>query len=195
MFTGIIEELGHVVAIDNDGGNTHFKIKANMASELKIDQSLAHDGCCLTVVHVEGGQYVVTAIQETLKRTALGKWEVGTAVNLERCMKNDGRFDGHIVQGHVDCTAICTDIQEQDGSWAFFFSYDSDHITVEKGSITVNGTSLTVVDSKEKEFSVCIIPYTYDNTTFQNLKKGSVINLEFDILGKYIQKYISKLRS
>ena len=110
-------------------------------------------------------------------------------------MKNDGRFDGHIVQGHVDCTAICTDIQEQDGSWAFFFSYDSDHITVEKGSITVNGTSLTVVDSKEKEFSVCIIPYTYDNTTFQNLKKGSVINLEFDILGKYIQKYISKFRS
>ena len=195
MFTGIIEELGHVVAIDNDGGNTHFKIKANMASELKIDQSLAHDGCCLTGVHVEGGQYVVTAIQETLKRTALGKWEVGTAVNLERCMKNDGRFDGHIVQGHVDCTAICTDIQEQDGSWAFFFSYDSDHITVEKGSITVNGTSLTVVDSKEKEFSVCIIPYTYDNTTFQNLKKGSVINLEFDILGKYIQKYISKFRS
>ena len=195
MFTGIIEELGHVVAIDNDGGNTHFKIKANMASELKIDQSLAHDGCCLTVVHVEGGQYVVTAIQETLKRTALGKWKVGTAVNLERCMKNDGRFDGHIVQGHVDCTAICTDIQEQDGSWAFFFSYDSDHITVEKGSITVNGTSLTVVDSKEKEFSVCIIPYTYDNTTFQNLKKGSVINLEFDILGKYIQKYISKFRS
>ena len=195
MFTGIIEELGHVVAIDNDGGNTHFKIKANMASELKIDQSLAHDGCCLTVVHVEGGQYVVTAIQETLKRTALGKWEVGTAVNLERCMKNDGRFDGHIVQGHVDCTAICTDIQEQDGSWAFFFSYDSDHITVEKGSITVNGTSLTVVDSKDKEFSVCIIPYTYENTTFQNLKKGSVINLEFDVLGKYIQKYLSKLRS
>ena len=195
MFTGIIEELGHVVAIENDGGNTHFKIKANMASELKIDQSLAHDGCCLTVVHVEADQYVVTAIQETLKRTALGKWEVGTAVNLERCMKNDGRFDGHIVQGHVDCTAICTDIQEQDGSWAFFFSYEADHITVDKGSITVNGTSLTVVDSKEKEFSVCIIPYTYENTTFQNLKKGSVINLEFDVLGKYIQKYLSKLRS
>ena len=195
MFTGIIEELGHVVAIEKDGGNTHFKIKANMASELKIDQSLAHDGCCLTVVHVEVGQYVVTAIQETLKRTALGKWEVGTAVNLERCMKNDGRFDGHIVQGHVDCAAICTDIQEQDGSWAFFFTYEADHITVEKGSITVNGTSLTVVDSKEKEFSVCIIPYTYENTTFHNLKKGSVINLEFDVLGKYIQKYLSQLRS
>ena len=195
MFTGIIEELGHVVAVENDGGNTHFKIKANMASELKIDQSLAHDGCCLTVVHVEAGQYVVTAIQETLKRTALGKWEVGTAVNLERCMKNDGRFDGHIVQGHVDCTAICTDIKEQDGSWAFFFSYEADHITVEKGSITVNGTSLTVVDSKDKGFSVCIIPYTYENTTFKNLKKGSVINLEFDVLGKYIQKYLSKLKS
>ena len=195
MFTGIIEELGHVVAVENDGGNTHFKIKANMASELKIDQSLAHDGCCLTVVDVEAGQYVVTAIQETLKRTALGKWEVGTAVNLERCMKNDGRFDGHIVQGHVDCTAICTDIKEQDGSWAFFFSYEADHITVEKGSITVNGTSLTVVDSQEKYFSVCIIPYTYENTTFKNLKKGSVINLEFDVLGKYIQKYLSKLKS
>ena len=195
MFTGIIEELGHVVAIDNDGGNTHFKIRANMASELKIDQSLAHDGCCLTVVHIEADQYVVTAIQETLKRTALGKWKVGTEVNLERCMKNDGRFDGHIVQGHVDCTAICTDIKEQDGSWAFFFSYEADHITVEKGSITVNGTSLTVVDSKDKGFSVCIIPYTYENTTFKNLKKGSVINLEFDVLGKYIQKYLSKLKS
>tara|TARA_Y100001978_G_scaffold71972_1_gene64652 strand:- start:1500 stop:2087 length:588 start_codon:yes stop_codon:yes gene_type:complete len=195
MFTGIIEELGHVVAIENDGGNTHFKIKAKMASELKIDQSLAHDGCCLTVVHVEADQYVVTAIQETLKRTAIGKWEVGTAVNLERCMKNDGRFDGHIVQGHVDCTAICTDIKEQDGSWAFFFSYEADHITVEKGSITVNGTSLTVVDSEDKDFSVCIIPYTYENTTFKNLKKGSVINLEFDVLGKYIQKYLSKLKS
>ena len=195
MFTGIIEELGYVVAIENDGGNTHFKIKAKMASELKIDQSLAHDGCCLTVVHVEADQYVVTAIQETLKRTAIGKWEVGTAVNLERCMKNDGRFDGHIVQGHVDCTAICTDIKEQDGSWAFFFSYEADHITVEKGSITVNGTSLTVVDSEDKDFSVCIIPYTYENTTFKNLKKGSVINLEFDVLGKYIQKYLSKLKS
>ena len=195
MFTGIIEELGHVVGIENDGGNTHFKIKAKMASELKIDQSLAHDGCCLTVVHVESDQYVVTAIKETLKRTALGKWEVGTAVNLERCMKNDGRFDGHIVQGHVDCTATCTDIQEQDGSWAFFFTYEVDHITVEKGSITINGTSLTVVDSKEKEFSVCIIPYTFENTTFKNVKKGSIVNLEFDILGKYIQKYLLKLKS
>ncbi len=195
MFTGIIEELGQVVAIENEGGNTHFKIKAKMASELKIDQSLAHDGCCLTVVHVESDQYVVTAIQETLKRTSLKKWVVGTPVNLERCMKNDGRFDGHIVQGHVDCTGICTDVQEQDGSWAFNFSYEADHITVEKGSITVNGTSLTVVDSKDKEFSVCIIPYTYENTTFQNIKKGSAINLEFDILGKYIQKYLSKLRS
>ena len=195
MFTVIIEELGHVVGIENDGGNTHFKIKAKMASELKIDQSLAHDGCCLTVVHVESDQYVVTAIKETLKRTALGKWEVGTAVNLERCMKNDGRFDGHIVQGHVDCTATCADIQEQDGSWAFFFTYEVDHITVEKGSITVNGTSLTVVDSKEKEFSVCIIPYTFENTTFKNVKKGSLVNLEFDILGKYIQKYLLKLKS
>lgn len=195
MFTGIIEELGHVVSIESEGGNTHFTIKANMACELKVDQSLAHDGCCLTVVHVESGLYTVTAIQETLNRTVLGKWEVGTAVNLERCMKSEGRFDGHIVQGHVDCTAICTDVQEQNGSWAFFFSYGADHITVEKGSITVNGTSLTVVDSKEKEFSVCIIPYTFENTTFKNLNKGSIVNLEFDILGKYIQKYVSKLKS
>lgn len=195
MFTGIIEELGHVVSIEKEGGNTHFTIKANMAYELKVDQSLAHDGCCLTVVHVESGLYTVTAIQETLNRTVLGKWEVGTAVNLERCVKNEGRFDGHIVQGHVDCTAICTDVKEQDGSWAFFFSYESDHITVEKGSITVNGTSLTVVDSKEKEFSVYIIPYTFKNTTFKNLNKGSIVNIEFDILGKYIQKYLSKLKS
>ena len=195
MFTGIIEEIGKVVSIEKEQSNIHFTLKASMSNELKVDQSLAHNGCCLTVVKKDKSCYTVTAIQETLDKTNLEDWMIGSSINLERCMKADGRFDGHIVQGHVDCTAICTDIQEQDGSWAFFFSYEADHITVDKGSITVNGTSLTVVDSKEKEFSVCIIPYTYENTTFQNLKKGSVINLEFDVLGKYIQKYLSKLRS
>ena len=195
MFTGIIEELGKVVNIEQDGGNTHFTIEANMASELKIDQSLAHDGCCLTVVEKDNRQYKVTAIQETLNRTILGNWNLDSMVNLERCMKNDGRFDGHIVQGHVDCNAICENVQEHNGSWEFFFKYESDHITVEKGSITINGTSLTVVNSEENTFSVCIIPYTYENTTFKDLKKGSWVNLEFDILGKYIKKYLSKLDS
>jgi len=192
MFTGIIEEIGELTAIEKDGGNTHFTIKAAMATELKIDQSLSHDGCCLTVVDVQEDRYKVTAIQETLNRSTIGQWKVGTAVNLERCMKNDGRFDGHIVQGHVDCTAECSGIDNQEGSWKFHFNYDSDQITVEKGSVTVNGTSLTVVDSTEKGFSVCIIPYTYENTTFKDIIKGSLVNLEFDILGKYIQKYLTK---
>jgi len=195
MFTGIIEEIGELTAIEKDGGNTHFTIKANMSTELKIDQSLAHDGCCLTVVDVQEDRYKVTAIQETLNRSTIGHWKVGTAVNLERCMKNDGRFDGHIVQGHVDCTAECSGIDNQEGSWKFHFNYDSDQITVEKGSVTVNGTSLTVVDSTEKGFSVCIIPYTYENTTFKDIKKGSLVNLEFDVLGKYIQKYLEKTSS
>ena len=192
MFTGIIEEIGELTAIEKDGGNTHFTIKAAMATELKIDQSLSHDGCCLTVVDVQEDRYKVTAIQETLNRSTIGQWKVGTAVNLERCMKNDGRFDGHIVQGHVDCTAECSGIDNQEGSWKFHFNYDSDQITVEKGSVTVNGTSLTVVDSTEKGFSVCIIPYTYKNTTFKDIKKGSLVNLEFDILGKYLKKYLEK---
>lgn len=195
MFTGIIEEIGELTAIEKDGGNTHFTIKAKMSSALKVDQSLAHDGCCLTVVETEENKYKVTAIQETLNRTTLGNWKVGTAVNLERCMKNDGRFDGHIVQGHVDCTAECSGIDNQEGSWKFHFNYDSDQITVEKGSVTVNGTSLTVVDSTEKGFSVCIIPYSYGNTTFKDIKKGNLVNLEFDILGKYIQKYLGKTSS
>ena len=195
MFTGIIEEIGELTAIEKDGGNTHFTIKAKMSSALKVDQSLAHDGCCLTVVETEENKYKVTAIQETLNKTTIGKWEVGTPVNLERCMRNDGRFDGHIVQGHVDCTAECSGIENQEGSWKFYFNYDSDQITVEKGSVTVNGTSLTVVDSTEKGFSVCIIPYTYENTTFKDIKKGNLVNLEFDILGKYIKKYLGKTSS
>lgn len=194
MFTGIIEELGRLVHIEKDGGNTHFTVEAGMTSELKIDQSLAHDGCCLTVVEIKENQYKVTAISETLNRTTLGNWEVGTMVNLERCMMNNGRFDGHVVQGHVDCTAICEDVQHHDGSWMFSFKYQSDHITVEKGSITINGTSLTVVDSSDNGFSVCIIPYTYENTSFKNIEKGSEVNLEFDILGKYIMKYLKNTK-
>lgn len=194
MFTGIIEELGRLVHIEKDGGNTHFTVEAGMTSELKIDQSLAHDGCCLTVVEIKENQYKVTAIRETLNRTTLGNWEVGTMVNLERCMMNNGRFDGHVVQGHVDCTAICEDVQHHDGSWMFSFKYQSDQITVEKGSITINGTSLTVVDSSDNGFSVCIIPYTYENTSFKNIEKGSEVNLEFDILGKYIMKYLKNTK-
>ena len=194
MFTGIIEELGRLVHIEKDGGNTHFTVEAGMTSELKIDQSLAHDGCCLTVVEIKENQYKVTAIRETLNRTTLGNWEVGTMVNLERCMMHNGRFDGHVVQGHVDCTAICEDVQHHDGSWMFSFKYQSDHITVEKGSITINGTSLTVVDSSDNGFSVCIIPYTYENTSFKNIEKGSEVNLEFDILGKYIMKYLKNTK-
>ena len=192
MFTGIIEELGEILSVEIDGGNTHFTIKAKMSSALKVDQSLAHDGCCLTVVEGDDNKYKVTAIQETLNRTTLGNWEIGTSVNLERCMKNDGRFDGHIVQGHVDCAAECTGIENQEGSWKFSFKYEADQITVEKGSITVNGTSLTVVDSTDKSFSVCIIPYTYEHTTFKMIEKGDIVNIEFDVLGKYIQKYLAK---
>jgi riboflavin synthase len=192
MFTGIIEQLGTVTNIRREGENVHFTVKADMTPELKIDQSVAHNGCCLTVVEMDQNEYIVTAILETLKKTNLGTWEVGTKVNLERCMIMNGRLDGHIVQGHVDTTAKCTDIENQDGSWKYTFQYDSDMVTVEKGSVTVNGTSLTVVDSKEKEFSVCIIPYTYEFTNFHTLEVGSTVNLEFDIIGKYVAKLFGK---
>lgn len=190
MFTGIIEQLGVVKSIDKENENIHFTINAPFTSELQIDQSIAHNGCCLTVVKIVGDDYVVTAIQETLNKTNLGSWEVGTKVNLERCMKMNGRLDGHIVQGHVDTTAKCIGIEDQNGSWKFTFRYEGDHVTVEKGSITVNGTSLTVVDSKQNEFSVHIIPYTYEFTNFHTLKKGDDVNLEFDIIGKYVARLI-----
>jgi riboflavin synthase len=188
MFTGIIETLGEVVKIEHEGGNIHFTINSPITHELKIDQSVAHNGCCLTVVSIEEQNYVVTAIEETLQKTNLSNWKVGTEVNLERCMLMNGRLDGHIVQGHVDTVGKCVSIKETNGSWKFTFQYDSDAITVEKGSITVNGTSLTVVDSKDYSFSVCIIPFTYENTNFKQLKEGSMVNLEFDIIGKYVQK-------
>lgn len=192
MFTGIIEGLGIVKAIEKEGENIHFTIESNFTDELKIDQSVAHNGCCLTVVAIDGRDYVVTAILETLEKTNLGQWKVGTKVNLERCMVMNGRLDGHIVQGHVDTTATCTGIEDQDGSYKFTFQYDSNDVTVEKGSITVNGTSLTVVDSKDNGFSVCIIPFTYEHTNFHQLNVGDQINLEFDIIGKYVAKLFNK---
>lgn len=192
MFTGIIEEIGVVKTIVKEGENIHFTLSAPFTNELKIDQSVAHNGCCLTVVNINGNEYTVTAIQETLNKTNLGQWSEGTKVNLERCMVMNGRLDGHIVQGHVDTTAICTEIANQDGSWKYTFQYQSNDITVEKGSVTVNGTSLTVVDSKKNSFSVCIIPYTYEHTNFHTLKVGDSVNLEFDIIGKYVAKMLGK---
>lgn len=192
MFTGIVEATGTVTSIEHEGENIHFIIRSPFSSELKIDQSVAHDGCCLTVIKLEDNTHVVTAIQETLNKTNLNNWKVGTTVNLERCMQMNGRLDGHIVQGHVDTTATCVGKEDQDGSWKFTFRYSSDDVTVEKGSVTINGTSLTVVDSKDNEFSVCIIPYTYEHTNFRDITVGSEVNLEFDIIGKYVAKLIAK---
>lgn len=192
MFTGIIETIGEVKEIEKEGSNVHFDVFSSLTDELKIDQSVSHDGVCLTVVQIEGPLYRVTAIEETLVKTNLGQWSVGKKVNLERCMAADGRFDGHIVQGHVDQTAQVEKIEEKDGSWVFDFSYDASkgNITVEKGSVTVNGTSLTCFNSKEGRFSVAIIPYTFEHTNFHQLKVGDWVNLEFDIIGKYIQRII-----
>ena len=192
MFTGIIEQLGIIKAIRKEGENIHFTISAPFTAELKIDQSVAHNGCCLTVVELSSDEYVVTAIQETLDKTNLKSWKIGTKVNLERCMQMNGRLDGHIVQGHVDTTANCTEIEDQNGSWKYTFQYLNDMVTVEKGSVTINGTSLTVVDSKDKEFSVCIIPYTYEHTNFHALQIGDTVNLEFDIIGKYVAKLFGR---
>jgi riboflavin synthase len=194
MFTGIIEEIGEVVSIEKEKTNIHFTLRAKMSNDLKVDQSLAHNGCCLTVVDKTNESYTVTAIQETLDKTSLNDWVIGSQINLERCMKSDGRFDGHIVQGHVDCIAECTNVVDLHGSWKYSFIYDAPHQTVEKGSVTINGTSLTVVDSGPLSFSVCIIPFTYEHTNFNEFKKGTRVNVEFDIFGKYIQKYLSAIR-
>lgn len=191
MFTGIIEQIGTVVAIEKEAGNIHFTIASALSSDLKIDQSLAHNGCCLTVVAQNEQEHVVTAIHETLLKTNLGAWELGTKINLERCMQLGGRLDGHMVQGHVDCIGVCTEVLDEDGSWRYTFSHPESFVTVEKGSITVNGTSLTVVNSQKGQFSVCIIPYTYEHTNFHQLKAGDHVNLEFDIIGKYVARYLS----
>jgi riboflavin synthase len=192
MFTGIIETLGTVTHIEKEGTNVHFDIASTITDQLTIDQSVAHNGVCLTVVAVENGHYRVTAIDETLHKTNLGSWSKGGKVNLERCMPANGRFDGHIVQGHVDQIGIVENITENDGSWIFDFSFDpaSGNVTVEKGSITINGTSLTCFNSKNGKFTVAIIPYTYEHTNFHELRIGDKVNLEFDIIGKYIQRMI-----
>jgi riboflavin synthase len=190
MFTGIIEDLGLITTLEQERENLHITLKSKLTPELKIDQSVAHNGVCLTVVGINEDQYTVTAIRETLLKTNLLNTKVGDFINLERAMKLGDRLDGHIVQGHVDLVGTCTSIIEQQGSWLISFEYDtnSKYTTIEKGSITINGVSLTVVDSCTNSFSVAIIPYTYENTTFQHLKTEELVNLEFDVLGKYIQK-------
>ncbi|MDB9931497.1 riboflavin synthase [Flavobacteriales bacterium] len=192
MFTGIIEELAEVVSVTQKGGNVDLKVKSNLTKELKIDQSVAHNGCCLTVVEIENDTYTVTAIEETLNRTTIGLLKAGDAINLERCTKIGARLDGHIVQGHVDTLGTCTKVVELDGSWEYYFEYETEDVTVAKGSVTVNGTSLTVCDSGDNNFSVAIIPYTYDNTLFKYLEVGGKVNLEFDIVGKYVAKLMNR---
>ncbi len=193
MFTGIIENLGTVVGISDEQGNRHFTIKSTFTSELKIDQSIAHNGVCLTVVDISEDTYTVTAIQETLEKSNFDQCKIGDILNLERAMILGARLDGHIVQGHVDQTAVCTDIKQEDGSWIFTFSYEkSPNVTIEKGSITVNGVSLTVVNSQENSFSAAIIPYTFEHTNFHKIKKGSSVNLEFDVIGKYVTRLLQK---
>jgi len=194
MFTGIIETLGSVKNIVQEGENFHITIESNLAPELKIDQSVAHNGVCLTTVNIHENEYTVTAIKETLDKSNFKHLRIGDKLNLERAMILGARLDGHIVQGHVDQTAICTDVIEEDGSWVFSFEYDTtfNNITIEKGSVTVNGTSLTVVNSKKNSFSVAIIPYTYEFTNFHTFKKGTVVNLEFDVIGKYVARLLEK---
>lgn len=190
MFTGIIETLGIIKNIETQYDNMHVTVSSSLTHELKIDQSLAHNGICLTVIDINDKEYTVTAISETIAKTNLSEWRIGDKINLERAMKLGDRLDGHIVQGHVDQKGNCTSFEETNGSWYFTFKYDGtlNNITIEKGSITVNGVSLTVVNSNENEFSVAIIPYTFEHTNFKNIKVNSVVNLEFDVIGKYITR-------
>jgi len=195
MFSGIIEEAATVVALEKDRDNLHITLKCSFVKELKIDQSISHNGVCLTVVKKDRDTYTVTAIYETLLKSNLGMLKMGDKVNLERSVKMESRLDGHMVQGHVDQTAVCTRVREAEGSWYYTFSYEpvqDDYITVENGSVSVNGVSLTVVNSKEKTFEVAIIPYTYEVTNFHQIKKGTVVNLEFDIIGKYIARILKQ---
>ncbi|MGB4775396.1 MAG: riboflavin synthase [Daejeonella sp.] len=194
MFTGIIETLGNLVDLKHDQGNVHLTIASAISHELKIDQSVAHNGVCLTVVGLTDGKHTVTAIAETLNKTNLGELKGGDLINLERCMQMNGRLDGHIVQGHIDQTAKCIDVKNLSGSWEYTFEYDpvSGNVTVEKGSVCVNGVSLTVINSTENSFSVAIIPYTFEHTNFKQIKPGSTVNLEFDIIGKYIARLMKR---
>ena len=193
MFTGIIETIGIIKDLKKDSGNLDITVSSVITTELKIDQSVAHNGVCLTVVELNNDEYTVTAIGETLEKTTIGDWKIGDLINLERGMRLGDRLDGHIVQGHVDQTGICKSIEEANGSWYFTFEYDSNlnNLTIDKGSITVNGVSLTVVNSKENEFSVAIIPYTFEHTNFNIFKIGTTINLEFDVVGKYLTRLYS----
>jgi len=198
MFSGIVEEAATVVGLRKEQENLHITMTCSFTHELKIDQSVSHNGVCLTVVDIQGAEYTVTAIKETLDRTNLGLLEIGSKVNLERSMMMNGRLDGHIVQGHVDHTAVCKEVKEADGSWYFRFEYEFDremakrgYMTVDKGSVTVNGVSLTVVAPTENSFRVAIIPYTYEHTNFHQIKEGTVVNLEFDIIGKYISRMMA----
>ena len=191
MFTGIIEAAGTIQRIEREGGNIHFTVASSISGELKVDQSLAHDGVCLTVVALGQGTHTVTAIQETLNRTRLGEWTEGGVVNLERAMQAGARLDGHIVQGHVDTVGECLDVSENDGSWYFTFRYGTDDLLVDKGSVCINGVSLTVVEPTEDTFRVAIIPYTYQHTNFRELRPGDGVNLEFDIIGKYIARQLA----
>ena len=194
MFTGIIENIGVVKSIKHDKSNIDFTIASDLSKELRVDQSISHNGVCLTVVNLNDNTYTVTAIKETLDKTNLGKLKSGDRGNLERCLKVGDRLDGHFVQGHVDQIATCKSVINEDGSWLFTFKYDptNNNITIEKGSITVNGVSLTVVNSKESEFSVAIIPYTFENTNFKSFSSGTLVNLEFDVFGKYVTKLFNK---
>ncbi len=194
MFTGIVETLGTISELRLDQGNLHITVSSPISHELKIDQSVAHNGVCLTVVGITDGTHTVTAIAETLNKTSLGRLNIGDLVNLERCMQMNARLDGHIVQGHVDQTAWCTNFRELDGSWEYTFQYDTTpgNVTVEKGSICVNGISLTVVNSKTNSFSVAIIPYTFEHTNLQQVREGSIVNLEFDIIGKYVARLMQR---
>lgn len=195
MFSGIVEEAAQVTALEKEKENLHITMECSFVKDLKIDQSISHNGVCLTVVRKTDTTYTVTAIKETLDKTNLGQLVAGSKVNLERSTKLDGRLDGHMVQGHVDQTAVCTDVKEADGSWYFTFEYEptqDDYITVEKGSVSVNGVSLTVVNSKDRSFEVAIIPFTYEMTNFHQIKPGTIVNLEFDILGKYIAKIVKQ---
>ena len=194
MFTGIIEAFGKVSSIRTEGGNKHFTIESPISNQLRVDQSVSHNGVCLTVIKIDSDSHTVTAINETLQKSNLGKLKQGDAINLERCMVANGRFDGHIVQGHVDQIGICKSSREANGSWIFDFQYNADYgnITVEKGSISVNGVSLTCFNSTDDEFTVAIIPYTFHHTNFKELKPGDEVNLEFDIIGKYIKKLVGK---
>jgi riboflavin synthase len=192
MFTGIVEEMARVIQIEKHQNNITLTLTTALAPSFNVDQSVSHNGCCLTVVHVNPStaEYKVTAIHETIVKTNLANWKLGDLVNLERSMQHNGRLDGHIVQGHVDTVGICKTMEDQEGSWKFTVTYEGDQLTVEKGSITVNGVSLTVVDARPNQFSVCIIPYTYEHTTFHQISIGDHVNLEFDIIGKYVQQYM-----